>query len=197
MENLILILIVIIVIIAIYYMDTNTTNGNANTNKENFKLSTDDKDVDCQNKMYGDGDILTLDPYHRCKVLGVNKFMIRDLRTKLWLSDGLKDGFSKFLPGRFGVTLLMSDKPDEYLPLRTVADPNDYLLATYNGKGIRVVSNPYNQIFVLQIFIYNGYNVIGYINEGNEQLYIYVDENGDISSTSKPSEASVIEVIEI
>jgi hypothetical protein len=142
-------------------------------------------------------DILSLNPYHRCKVLGVNKFMIRDLRTKLWLTDGLQEGFSKFLPGKFGVPLMMSDRPDEYLPLRTVADPNDYLLATYSGKGIRVVANPYNQTFILQIFIYNGYNVIGYLNEGGIQLYLYIDDNGNISSTSKPSEASIVEIVEI
>jgi hypothetical protein len=142
-------------------------------------------------------DILTLNPYHRCKVLGVNKFMIRDLRTKLWLTDGMQEGFNKFLPGKFGISLMMSDKPDEYLPLRTVVDPNNYLLATYSGNEIRVVANPYNQTFVLQVFIYNGLNVIGYINEANIQLYLNIDDNGNIASTSNPSEASFIEIIEI
>jgi hypothetical protein len=111
--------------------------------------------------------------------------------------DGLQEGFSKFLPGKYGVPLMMSDKPDEYLPLRTVADPNDYLLSTYSGDNIRVVSNPYNQTFILQVFIYNGLNVIGYINEANIQLYLYIDDNGNISSTTKPSEASVVEIVEI
>lgn len=196
MENLIFILIVILVIIAIYYMDSYAQIDNTTFSKENFK-SDENNNYQNNNTNYANGDILTLNPYHRCKVLGVNKFMVRDLRTKLWLTDGLQDGFSKFLPSRFGVPLLMSDKPDEYLPLRTVADPNDYLLATYNGKGIRVVSNPYNQTFVLQVFIYNGFNVLGYINEGNEQLYIYVDDNGDISSTTEPAKASIIEIIEL
>lgn len=186
MENLIFFVIIIIVIIAIYYMHFNS-NNTTNDVEEKFE----------SNDTCAQSDILSLDPYHRCKVLGVNKFMIRDLKTKLWLSDGLQDGFSKFLPGRFGVSLVMSDKPDEYLPLRTVFDPNDYLLATYSGDGIRVVSNPYNKTFVLQVFIYNGYNVIGYINENETQLYLNIDPNGNITSTQNPSEASIIEIIEI
>lgn len=123
--------------------------------------------------------------------------MIRDLKTNLWLTDGLEEGFSKFLPGKFGISLVISDKPDEYLPLRTDTEPNDYLLATYNGQGIRVVANPYNITFVLQIFIYNGYNVIGYVNEKDQQLYLIIDDNGNITSTSKPSEASIIQIVEI
>ncbi len=177
MDNLtfLLIIIIIIVISAIYYMDTTT-------NLTNEKFTTN---------------ILSLDPYHRCKILGVNKFMIQDLKTNLWLSDGIEAGFNKFLPGKFGIPLMMSDKPDEYLPLRTVSDPNDYLLATYNGEGIRVVSNPYNKTFILQIFIYNGHNVIGYLNENSTQLYLNIDSNGNITSTDKPSKASIIRVIEI
>jgi hypothetical protein len=196
MENLFFFVIIIITIVAICYIDDL---NNAQTklkimeNKENFNSNSNS----CSTTDYSDGDILSLDPYHRCKVLGVNKFMIRDLKTKLWLTDGLEEGFSKFLPGRFGVLLMMSDKPDEYLPLRTVADPNDYLLATYNGSGIRVVSNPYNQTFVLQVFIYNGHNVIGYINESSTQLYLVVDSNGNITSTKEPSKASIIEILEV
>ena len=195
MENLIFFVIIIFVILAIYYMDLNSSNIQYETkteSKEDFasKLLIDDID-------HNQADILSLNPYHRCKVLGVNKFMIRDLRTKLWLIDGLENGFSKFLPGKFGIPLIMSDKPDEYLPLRTVFDPNNYLLATYSGNEIRVVANPYNETFILQVFIYNGYNVIGYINEANIQLYLDIDDNGNITSTSKPSEASVIEIIEI
>jgi len=190
MDNLYFFLIIFIVIVAIYFIHTSSENSKnvVQEEKEQFENS----DLTCTQP-----DILSLNPYHRCKVLGVNKFMIRDLRTNLWLTDGLEEGFSKFLPGRFGVPLVMSEKPDEYLPLRTVADPNDYLLATYNGQGIRVVSNPYNTTFVLQIFIYNGYNVIGYVNEGEEQLYLVIDDNGNITSTPKPSEASVVQIVEI
>lgn len=191
MENLIFFVIIIFVILAIFYMDTNASNQTKNT--ENF-ISDEKSNF---NSINTQPDILSLDPYHRCKVLGVNKFMIRDLRTKLWLSDGFQEGFSKFIPGNFGVSLMMSERPDEYLPLRTVTEPNDYLLATYDGNGIRVVANPYNQIFVLQIFIYNGHNVIGYINENSTQLYLYVDNNGNINSVTEPSKASIVEIIEI
>lgn len=190
MNNLYFFSIILIVIIAIYYIHTSHENSKnvIQEEKEEFDNST------CTPTQQ---DILSLNPYHRCKVLGVNKFMIRDVRTNLWLTDGLEEGFSKFLPGRFGIPLVMSEKPDEYLPLRTVADPNDYLLATYDGQGIRVVSNPYNTTLVLQIFIYNGYNVIGYVNEGNEQLYLVIDDNGNITSTSEPSKASVVQIVEI
>lgn len=192
MDNLIFFLIIILVVLAIYYMDLNSPKTKAQIDSEEKFDSLNNDNNDCVQS-----DILSLNPYHRCKVLGVNKFMIRDLRTKLWLTDGMQEGFSKFLPGKFGVPLMMSAKPDEYLPLRTVADPNDYLLATYSGDGIRVVANPYNQTFVLQVFIYNGYNVIGYLNEANTQLYLNIDDNGNITSTLEPSKASIIEIIEI
>ena len=193
MDNLTFFVIIIFVIFAIFYMDANSQYSFAKTKSEEG-FESDYNSVNYDDNV---SNILSLDPYHRCKVLGVNKFMIRDLRTKLWLVDGLQEGFSKFLPGKYGVPLMMSDKPDEYLPLRTVADPNDYLLSTYSGDNIRVVSNPYNQTFILQVFIYNGLNVIGYINEANIQLYLYIDDNGNISSTTKPSEASVVEIVEI
>lgn len=194
MDNLVFFLIIVLVVLAIYYMDLNRSKKkdvNTNESKEKFNSLNNNDNNSIQS------DILSLNPYHRCKVLGVNKFMIRDLRTKLWLTDGMEEGFSKFLPGKFGVSLIMSDKPDEYLPLRTVTDPNNYLLSTYSGNEIRVVTNPYNQTFVLQVFIYNGYNVIGYLNEANIQLYLYIDDNGNISSTSEPSKASIMEIIEI
>lgn len=193
MDNLYFFLIILIVIVAIYFIHTSSENNKnvIQEEKENFE-KTENSNLTCTQP-----DILSLNPYHRCKVLGVNKFMIRDLRTNLWLTDGLEEGFSKFLPGKFGVPLVMSERPDEYLPLRTVTDPNDYLLATYNGQEIRVVSNPYNTTFVLQIFIYNGYNVIGYVNEDDQQLYLVIDDNGNITSTSKPSEASVVQIVEI
>jgi hypothetical protein len=194
MDNLSFFLIIFVVIIAIYWIHTSSTNTNntSQEEKEGFAHSNNSTDtVSC------DSNILTLNPYERCKVLGVSKFMVRDINTNLWLTAGLQEGFNKFLPGRFGVPLVMSDRPDEYLPLRTVSDPNDYLLATYSGDGIRTVSNPYNSTFVIQVFIYNGYNVLGYINEGDTQLYLSIDSNGNISSTPNPSEASVVEIVEV
>jgi hypothetical protein len=91
----------------------------------------------------------------------------------------------------------MSENPDNYLPLRTIADPNDYLLATYKGNGIRTVSNPNSQYFIIEVFIYNGYNVLGYLSESKTQLYLYVDNDGHITSHSNPESASKVEIIEI
>ena len=92
---------------------------------------------------------------------------------------------------------MMSDNPGEYLPLRTIADPNDYLLATYKGNGIRTVSNPYNQYFIIQVFIYNGHNVLGYISESNAQYYLSIDNDGHITSVINPESASKIEILEV
>ena len=199
MENQIFFVIMVILIFGIFYIhltcpkDLNENNEN-NKNNENFDVVKNQDDVAVCGEQ---GDLLTLNPYQRCLILGKKKFMIRDLRTKLWLISGQEEGFNKFLPGRFGVSLLMSEDPGEYLPLRTLADPNDYLLATYSGNGIRTVSNPNAKYFIIQVFIYNGYNVLGYINESNEQLYLYIDSDGHITSTQNPSNASVIEIIEI
>lgn len=192
MENLYFFLIILVVAVGIYWIHTSSKNVNSVDQEEKFTNSTNST-----NSTNCNSNIISLNPYERCKILGVSKFMVRDLKTKLWLTSGLQEGFNKFLPGRFGVPLIMSDRPDEYLPLRTVSDPNDYLLATYDGNGIRTVSNPYNKIFVIQVFIYNGYNVLGYINEGDTQLYLSIDSNGNISSTPNPAEASVVEIIEI
>ncbi len=198
MENLIFFIIIIVIILSIYYIHHNAENININLSelkdKEKFDIFPNNDNIsECE----GQGDMLTLNPYQRCEILGKKKFMIRDLRTKLWLISGQEEGFNKFLPGRFGVPLLLSEKPDEYLPLRTVADPNDYLLSTYTGNGIRTVSNPYTKYFIIQVFIYNGYNVLGYIDEGSNQKYLYIDNDGHISSTINPDDASKIEIIEI
>ena len=195
MENLIFCLTILVLIVVIYWihMTWNIPNEK-NQSDENFDIF---QDLDNISECNGRGDLLTLNPYQRCNVLGVKKFMVRDLKTKLWLTSGQEEGFNKFLPGRFGVPLLMSDDPGEYLPLRTVADPNDYLLATFVGNGIRTVSNPYNQTFVIQVFIFNGYNVLGYIDEGSSTKYLSVDNDGHISSVLEPELASVVEIIEI
>lgn len=194
MENLFFFSIIIIVIFLILYIDYDSLikNTSNNNNNENFDIYKNTDNIQQCNS-----DLLTLNPYERCNILGVKKFMIRDLRTKLWLISGQEEGFNKFLPGRFGIPLIMSTKPNEYLPLRTVADPNDYLLATYNGDGIRTVSNPYAKYFILEVYIYKGVNVIGYITEDEETKYLYIDSDGHISSTLEPSAASVIEIVEI
>lgn len=190
MDNLYFFLIILIVCITIYYIHTSSINYiDASIEQENFYNSKMNS-IDNSN-------ILNLNPYERCKILSISKFMIRDFKTRLWLTAGLQEEFNKFLPGRYGIPLIMSDKPDEYLPLRIVSSPNNYLLATHDGNGIRTVTNPNNKYYVLQVFIYKGFNVIGYIDETETQLYIYIDNNGNINSTTNPSEASIIEIIEM
>lgn len=204
MENQLFFIIIIIVILIIYYTHCHYTFLNLEkfsnlTNQQNQMeygdFYTKPKKSNKSNNSECSGDLLTLNPYQRCNVLAKKKFMIRDIRTQLWLISGQEEGFSKFLPGRFGITLALSENPDEYLPLRTLADPNDYLLSTYNGKGIRTVSNPNSQYYILQIFIYNGHNVIGYIDESDTQKYLYVDDNGNITSTVYPENASTVELL--
>lgn len=189
MDNLLFFIIVVGVILVIYYIhhtapDSNKIDKIRTENKESFDNTTH-------------SNMLDLNPYARCELMSKKKFMIRDLRTKLWLISGQEEGFNKFLPGRFGNVFMMSNKPDEYLPLRTLSEPNDYLLATYKGNGIRTVTNPYNQNYIIQVFIYNGFNVLGYLSDANIQLYLYIDNDGHISSVTNPENSSKIEIIEV
>ena len=197
MDNLLFFIIIIGVILVIYYIhhtSPNTKLLSESENKENFDIFPNQDEI---SKCAGQGDMLTLTPYKRCELMAKKKFMIRDLRTQLWLISGQEEGFNKFLPGRFGNVFMMSDNPGEYLPLRTIADPNDYLLATYKGNGIRTVSNPYNQYFIIQVFIYNGFNVLGYISESNVQYYLSIDNDGHITSVLDPESTSKVEIIEV
>ena len=197
MDNLLFFIIIIGVILVIYYIhhtSPNTKLLSESENKENFDIFPNQDEL---SQCDGQGDMLTLTPYKRCELMAKKKFMIRDLRTQLWLISGQEEGFNKFLPGRFGNVFMMSDKPDDFLPLRTIADPNDYLLATYKGNGIRTVSNPYNQYFVIQVFIYNGFNVLGYISESNAQYYLSIDNDGHIISVLDPESASKVEILEV
>jgi len=186
MNNQIFFTIIIGVILLIYYIHITSPNNN---NVENF-----DRLIKSSSTQEN---ILSLNPIERCELMAQKKFMVRDTRTQLWLISGQEEGFNKFLPGGFGNVFVMSENPDEYLPLRTISEPNDYLLATYKGDGIRTVTNPYNKYYIIQVFIYNGYNVLGYIAESNLQLYLYVDNNGHITSTTNPDFASKIEILEV
>lgn len=205
MDNLLFFIIIIIVIVVIFFIHHTAPNSpnlpnlkisseSENKNMENFDIfPNQDKLSECD----GRGDMLTLNPLERCELMAKKKFMVRDLRTQLWLISGQEEGFNKFLPGRFGNIFMMSKNPDDYLPLRTIADPNDYLLATYAGNGIRTVTNPNSKYFIIQVFIYNGYNVLGYISESNIQLYLSIDNDGHITSITNPDSASKIEILEV
>lgn len=134
----------------------------------------------------------------QCNAFSHGKFMLRDLRTKLWLNIA-NDGFAKFLPGGFGVPLLMSQNPNEYLPLRLLASSNDYLLASFDKKAIRIVSNPYSDINKLELLIYgqNRLNIIGYKTDSDNYNFIYVDDKGFVYSVDEPSKASAVEFIDL
>jgi len=174
MEDKIFFIIIILLILIIFYIHYTSSN-------ENFESE--------------EGDLLELNSYQRCETLSKKKFMIRDIRTKLWLTYGEEDGFSKFLPGRFGITLLLPENPNDYLPIRILDDPNYYLMSTEEGDGIMVVSNPSTPFFILEIYIYNGFNIIGYLNESDEQQYLHIDDNGNISSINNPDYASKVEML--
>jgi len=140
-------------------------------------------------------DLLTLYPYKRCNLLSKDKYMIRDIRTKLWL---MADGeYGKFIPGNFGVPLMFSEKPKEYLPLRLLGDPNTYLVASYDRKYIRAVPNPTSPVNKLEIYIYKDQNLIGFLDNGLVQNFIHVDDFGNIVSVVDPNVASPVEILTI
>lgn len=120
-------------------------------------------------------------------------FMLRDIKTNFWLI--IDDGIGKFVPGRFGVPFVLSNNPNEFLPLRLSNQPNFYMLAGYNGDGLRAVSNPYTDFFKLEILIYNQRNILAYNDEGNNQYFIIVDPSGYSTSTTNPDEASQFEML--
>ena len=173
MNNLTCFIIIIIAIISIIYFD-HTSYLDKST--EQF-------------------DILDLNPLTRCNILSKKKFMLRDIKTRLWLTIGTSSGYCIFMPGAFGIPLLLSDNPNEYLPLRLLTNPNDYLLATDDKQGIRIVSNPYSNFKKLEIFIYEQVNIIGYIDESNTQYFLSIDPSGEITSVTNIEEASGMEML--
>jgi len=127
------------------------------------------------------------------KVDRLKNFMLRDIKTNLWLViDG---GLGKFLPGRFGNTFILSDNPNDDLPLRLASQPNFYILSEYDGQGFRAVSNPYTEFFKVEVLIYNQRNILAWIDERNTQHFVVVDPSGYISNTINPDEASQFEMM--
>lgn len=186
MENIYFITILIIGILFICYIHLTapiTTQPTINVNSELFESnSNNDLNLELNQKM------------------GITneKFMIRDLRTKFWLVKG-HEGFSKFLPGRFGNVFVMSENYSNYLPLRSDENPNVYLLSTMKGDGIIRMNmiKPPNKYYVIQVSIHNGYNILGYLLENDIEVFLYVDDNGNISTVSNPDHASIIEIIKV
>ena len=135
-------------------------------------------------------------PTEQFDILSKKKFMLRDKKTRLWLTTGTSSGYCIFMPDAFRVPLLLSDNPNEYLPLRLLTNPNDYLLATDDKQGIRIVSNPYSNFKKLEmLLVYEELNLIGYIDESDTQYYLSVDSNGKIKSVTNIEEASSMEIL--
>lgn len=123
----------------------------------------------------------------------LKNFMLRDIKTNLWLViDG---GIGKFLPGRFGNTFILSDNPNDDLPLRLASQPNFYILSEYDGQGLRAISNPYTEFFKVEVLIYNQRNILAWIDERNTQHFVIVDPSGYIANTLNPDEASPFEMM--
>lgn len=120
-------------------------------------------------------------------------FMLRDIKTNFWLI--IDNGIGKFVPGRFGVSFVLSSNPNEDLPLRLASQPNSYIVAGYNGDGLRAVSNPYTEFFKVEVLIYNQRNILSYLDEGSNQHFIVVDPSGYSSSTTDPDSASMFEML--
>ena len=124
-------------------------------------------------------------------------FYLKDINSNKYLVMG-DNGYVNFKSTTdYGVKLLISENPNQYLPLRLANSPNHYLLATLNGNGIRTVTNPYAIQYQLEIYIYNNFNIIGYVNDANNPYYIVVDNYGNITSTNNPDLASrfIVEVL--
>lgn len=130
----------------------------------------------------------------QCHNINKNIFMIRDIRTKYWLNFS-NDGYAKFVASGFGIPLLLSDKPNENLPLRIASNPNNYLLTTYNKENIRIISNPYTKYNKIEIYIFNDKNILGFIDESENTYFIIINDDGELDVSNNPNNASHIEMI--
>ena len=136
-----------------------------------------------------------LNDEQKCDIVSQPKFMVKDLRTNLWLKVDAE--YYKFVPGNFGTLFLLNETRDDNLPLRLLTNPNFYILISDNKKDIRIVKNPSDIIFKLQVFIYDNTNILGFVDENNLNNYIFIDNDGSIIPVTKPSEASAMEILRV
>lgn len=122
-------------------------------------------------------------------------FMIRDVKTNLWLNID-STGMVRFVPSGFGLTFRMSVKPEDFLPLRSANNPNDYIISSYNGNtDFRIVPNPGSDLLKIQVLNLEGKNILGYLNNNNGYTFVSVDQAGFVSNVDNPSMASVVNMI--
>ena len=94
-----------------------------------------------------------------------------------------------------GFPLVLSKDPQSYLPLRSGNDPNVYLIANYDGRGIRLVANPPALGFKIEVINYKGYNILGFTRDSNIYQYIKILADGSTSPVIEPDLASKVEII--
>lgn len=122
-------------------------------------------------------------------------FMVRDIRTNLWLNIDEK-GLARFGASGFGFNFRLSNDPEEFLPLRSANNPNDYIISSSDGKDdFRIVSNPGSNLMKIQVMNLQGKNILGYQNNNNKDVYISINQAGYISTVENPGDASFISMI--
>ena len=138
-----------------------------------------------------DGFINTTDMFDK----NIKTFMIRDIRTNLWLNvDG--KGLARFGASGFGFNFRLSNDPEEFLPLRSANNPNDYIISSSDGKDdFRIVSNPGSDLMKIQVMNLQGKNILGYQNNDGKDVYISINQAGYISTVESPGDASFVSMI--
>ena len=125
----------------------------------------------------------------------IKTFMVRDVRTNLWLNINGK-GMARFTPSGFGFNFRLSNNPEQFLPLRSANNPNDYIISSSDGKDkFRIVSNPGSDLLKIQVMNMEGRNILGYTNNFNTDVYININQAGYISTVESPSDASIINMV--
>lgn len=164
------ILVIAIVVLFTYF--------SGQTNKESFDNSSNSK-VTTNNAYIKQG----------------KTFMVRDVNNRFWLNtDG--NGIARFRSSGFGFNFMLSNNPDQSLPLRSANNPNDYLIATTNGnKEFRIVSNPGSNLLKIQVMNFGGKNILGYTDNNSKDVFINIDQAGYIHSVGNASDASVVSLI--
>lgn len=125
----------------------------------------------------------------------IKTFMVRDIRTNLWLNIS-GAGVVRFVASGFGFNFRLSNNPEEFLPLRSANNPNDYIISSSDGKDdFRIVGNPGSDLMKIQVMNLQGKNILGYTNNDNKDVYVSVNQAGYVSTTEDPSNASLVTMI--
>lgn len=125
----------------------------------------------------------------------IKTFMIRDIKTNLWLNVS-GAGITRFVASGFGFNFRLSENPENFLPLRSANNPNDYIISSSDGKDdFRIISNPGTDLMKIQVMNLQGRNILGYTNNNNKDVYVSIDQFGYISTSENPNNASFVNMI--